>query len=126
MISQEVFLEAEASYSTGLAGGFFTLKITKKEPEDHSSGPSLHNSSSVMPKKSASFMAVETRQSPRRSMSWMVRRGIPDRSARACCDSPRSSRSAFRFMLLVLSAVLSDSNEAVERQTKCDYANDQS
>lgn len=28
MISQEVFLEAEASYSTGLAGGFFTLKIT--------------------------------------------------------------------------------------------------
>ena len=29
MISQEVFLEAEASYSTGLAGGFFTLKITK-------------------------------------------------------------------------------------------------
>jgi len=28
MISQEVFLEAEASYSTGLASGFFTLKIT--------------------------------------------------------------------------------------------------
>jgi len=32
MISQEVFLEAEASYSTGLAGGFFTLKITMKKP----------------------------------------------------------------------------------------------
>ena len=31
MISQEVFLEAEAPYSTGLAGGFFTLKITRKE-----------------------------------------------------------------------------------------------
>jgi hypothetical protein len=31
MISQEVFLEAEAPYSTGLAGGFFTLKITIKE-----------------------------------------------------------------------------------------------
>ena len=31
MISQEVFLEAEASYSTGLAGGFFTLKITMKK-----------------------------------------------------------------------------------------------
>ena len=31
MISQEVFLEAEASYSTGLAGGFFTLKITTKQ-----------------------------------------------------------------------------------------------
>lgn len=30
MISQEVFLEAEAPYSTGLAGGFFTLKITKR------------------------------------------------------------------------------------------------
>ena len=30
MISQEVFLEAKASYYTGLAGGFFTLKITIK------------------------------------------------------------------------------------------------
>ena len=34
MISQEVFLEAEAPYSTGLAGGFFTLKITKKAVGD--------------------------------------------------------------------------------------------
>ena len=31
MISQEVFLEAEASYSTGLAGGFFYTKDHNKK-----------------------------------------------------------------------------------------------
>jgi len=35
MISQEVFLEAEAPYSTGLAGGFFTLKITIQKLPHH-------------------------------------------------------------------------------------------
>lgn len=36
------FLEAKASYSTGLAGGFFTLKITNKTTAGISCRDGLH------------------------------------------------------------------------------------
>lgn len=61
MISQEVFLKAEASYSTGLAGGFFTLKITKKQRTERRAAEALLSANkkySNMKKKAVSKITL--------------------------------------------------------------------
>nr|DAY64411.1 MAG TPA: hypothetical protein [Caudoviricetes sp.] len=72
---------------------FFSIET--KEKAAYSAASSLHNSSSVTPRASASLMAVEIRPSPRASRSWMVRRGTPESSTSLGTESPWAVRISF-------------------------------
>nr|DAJ88233.1 MAG TPA: hypothetical protein [Caudoviricetes sp.] len=70
------------------------------EAQSYDSFVSLQSSSRETPRASASLIAVETRQSSRFSISWIVRRGTPLSFTRSGTERPLLVLMLLRFMVI--------------------------